>query len=360
MSAAQRVSLLAGALLAFSLILIILQSTTQEVETQSEGAADQPTFPPTEAREFAAGQIIVQLEDDATQSDLVALNQRNDATTEENLPRSDVNVVDLPDDLTVREAVQRYEASPDVEFAEPDFLLRPTQIAPNDPSYPRLYGLNNTGQTGGTPDADVDAKEGWGITTGSPTTVVAVIDEGVDINHPDLRNNIWVNTDEVPNNGVDDDHNGYVDDRNGYDFANDDASVYDPDPISGKGDEHGTHVAGTIAAEGNNGIGVTGVNWQASIMVLKFLGPKGGYTSDAVEALNYAVRNGATMSNNSWSGAGKSQALQDAIAAARSKGHLFVAAAGNGGSDGVGDDNDVTPDYPAPYNRWPPPTTKTT
>ena len=193
MSAAQRVSLLAGALLAFSLILVIFQSTTQEVETQSAGspAAEQPTYPPTEARGFAAGQIIVQLTDDATQSDLVALNRRNDATTEENLPRSDVNVVDLPDDLTVREAVQRYEASPDVEFAEPNFLLRPAQVAPNDPSYPRLYGLNNAGLTGGTLDADVDAKEGWGITTGSQTTVVAVIDEGVDINHPDLRNNIW-------------------------------------------------------------------------------------------------------------------------------------------------------------------------
>ncbi len=90
--------------------------------------------------------------------------------------------------------------------------------------------------------------------------MIAVIDEGIDINHPDLRNYIWVNTDEVPNNGADDDGNGYVDDRNGYDFANDDASVYDPDPINGQGDEHGTHVAGTVAAQGNNSTGVAGVN----------------------------------------------------------------------------------------------------
>ncbi|HET7272799.1 MAG TPA: S8 family peptidase, partial [Rubrobacter sp.] len=100
---------------------------------------------------------------------------------------------------------------------------------------------------------------------------------------------------------------------------------------------------------GNNGTGVTGVNWQAKIMPLKFLGPTGGYTSDAVEALDYAVKNGVKISNNSWGGGGKSQALQDAIARADSAGHLFVAAAGNGGNDGIGDNNDVTPNYPASY-----------
>ncbi len=310
-------------------------------------AADEerPTFPTRGDTEFAEDQIIVVLEEEATQADLAALNRRNDARTEENLPRSDVNVVDLPRDLSVREAVRRYEASPDVEYAEPDFLLQPAQtVSPDDPYYPRLYGPNNTGQTGGTPDADADGPEAWAITTGSPTTVVAVIDEGVDINHPDLENNTWVNTDEVPANGVDDDRNGYVDDVNGYDFYNDDASVYDPDPITGGGDDHGTHVAGTIAAQGNNGIGVTGVNWRAGIMVLKFLGPDGGYTSDAVEALNYAVANGAKISNNSWGGGGYSQALLDAIKRADSKGHLFVAAAGNAGKN-----SDSTPFYPASY-----------
>jgi thermitase len=252
-----------------------------------------------------------------------------------------MSVVDLPSDLTVQEAVQRYEASPDIEYAEPDFLLQPT-ATPNDPYYSKLYGLNNTGQTNGTPDADVDAKEAWATTTGAPGTVVAVIDEGVDINHPDLKNNIWVNTDEVPNNGVDDDRNGHVDDRNGYDFANDDASVYD----AADGDDHGTHVAGTIAAEGNNGIGVAGVDWRASIMVLKFIGSNGGYTSDAVEALNYAVVNGAKISNNSWGGGGPSQSLQYAISKADTAGHLFVAAAGNAGTD-----NDTTPHYPSNYSN---------
>ncbi|CAN5547277.1 hypothetical protein BH24ACT22_BH24ACT22_14990 [soil metagenome] len=127
-----------------------------------------------------------------------------------------------------------------------------------------------------------------------------------------------------------------MDDVNGYDFANNDASVYDPDPVSGKGDEHGTHVAGTIAAEGNNSRGVTGVNWQAQIMALKFLGSNGGYTSDAVEAINYAVANGAKISNNSWGGGGFSQSLSDAISRADASNHLFLAAAGN---DGVNTDN---------------------
>jgi subtilisin family serine protease len=172
----------------------------------------------------------------------------------------------------------------------------------------------------------------------------------VDISHPDLKNNIWANSDEVAGNRIDDDKNGYIDDVNGYDFANNDASVYDRDPISGTGDEHGTHVAGTIAAEGNNSLGVIGVNWKARIMPLKFLGPDGGYTSDAVEALNYAVAEGAKISNNSWGGGGFSQTLLDAINRADASGHLFVAAAGNGGSDGVGDDNDATPHYPSNYN----------
>src|SRR5215210_2127203 len=186
MSLAQGVSSFVAALTATLLVLLVLQGSTQEAETQTDNRtgsnAGQPSFPTPNDEEFSRGQIIVKLEEGATQADLTALNQRNDARTEENLPRSDVNVVDLPSDLTVQEAVQRYEASPDVEYAEPDFLLQPT-ASPNDPYYSRLYGLNNTGQTSGTPDADVDAKEAWATTTGSSTTVVAVIDEGVDISH---------------------------------------------------------------------------------------------------------------------------------------------------------------------------------
>ncbi len=344
----RRTSVLAGFLVALSLCLLALQGATQEAKTQAEEESGDPTYQEGTQQAFAAGEIIVKLEEAASQADLRDLNQQTDASVEEDLPQSDVSVVDLPRDLSVSEAVQAYEDSPDVEYAEPNFLLKPAAV-PNDPSFDRMYGLNNTGQTGGTADADIDAPEAWNTTTGSAGVVVAVIDEGVDIGHPDLRDNIWTNPGEIAGNRIDDDKNGYVDDVNGYDFANNDASVYDPDPISGGGDEHGTHVAGTIAAAGNNGTGITGVGWRTRIMPLKFLGANGGYTSDAVEAINYAVNKGVKISNNSWGGGGDSQALQDAIARAEANGHLFIAAAGNGGSDGIGDNNDAVPHYPSNY-----------
>ncbi len=363
MSSAQRVWLLAAVLISTFAGYLVTQSSIQEAETQTGGAgqdAEAPTYTEGNQRDFVSDKLIVKLEDTATSADLEAVNQQNNASTEEDLPRSQVNVVDLPSDLPVSEAISRYEASPDVEYAEPDFILKPSQTtSANDPRYSSLYGLNNTGQNGGAADADVDAPEAWNTTTGDVGTVVAVIDEGMDTNHPDLKNNIWTNPGETgtdaagrdkATNGVDDDGNTYVDDVNGWDFANNDATVYDPDPISGAGDEHGTHVAGTIAAEGNNSLGVVGVNWKAKVMPLKFLGPDGGSTSDAIEALNYAVAKGVKISNNSWGGGGSSQALLDAIKRADASGHLFVAAAGNGGADGVGDDNDATPSYPSSYN----------
>ncbi|MGI8910614.1 MAG: S8 family peptidase [Rubrobacteraceae bacterium] len=333
-----------GILAVISVCAVSFRGVTQEAASlPAEGSA----FTGGDG-EFVKGEIIVKLDEGATQGDLTNLNRRNGAITEENLPSSRVNVVDLPGDLSVSEAVDRYEASPDVEYAEPDFLLQPAQAAtPNDPGYDRMWGLDNRAQTGGVADADVDAPEAWSVTTGDPDNVVAVIDTGTDISHLDLRSNVWTNPDEVPGNLVDDDDNGYVDDVNGWDFFHDDASVYDP----ADGDKHGTHVSGTIAAEGNNGIGVTGVNWQAQVMPLKFLGPNTGSTSDAIAAIDYAVAENVKVSNNSWGGGGYSQALQEAIARADAAGHLFVAAAGNGGDDGVGDDNDTDPDYPASYSN---------
>ncbi len=349
-SKSRLVALFVGFVAAITVVLIVVQSGVQVAkgvpERQAPSSVDKPSFPVDSDKEFDRGKLIVKLEDDASQADLREINRENDATIDENLPNSDVNVVDLAGDVSVAESIETYEDNPEVEYAEPDFVLNPSvSPKPNDTDYSQLYGLNNTGQTAGTPDADIDAPEAWDITTGNAGTIVAVIDEGVDISHPDLNDNLWVNTDEIPGNNRDDDNNGYVDDVNGYDFANNNASVYDPDPVTGRGDEHGTHVAGTIAAEGNNGGGVTGVNWDARIMSLKFLGNNGGYTSDAVEAINYAVKNGAKISNNSWGGGGYSQSLRDAIARADAQGHLFVAAAGNAGSN-----NDSTPQYPASYN----------
>ena len=220
---------------------------------------------------------------------------------------------------------------------------------PNDPRYGDLWGLNNVGQAGGTVDADIDAAEAWEISTGSDTVVVAVIDTGIDVSHPDLRDNIWVNPGEIAGDGIDNDGNGFVDDINGWDFANDDASVYD-----GPDDDHGTHCAGTIAGRGNNRTGVVGVGWNTQIMSLKFL-DGGGRTSDAIAAINYVTAMktrgvNVRVTNNSWGGGGFSEALKDAIEAGGREGILFVAAAGNGGFDGIGDNNDEMPFYPATYN----------
>ncbi len=345
MASAQKIWLLIAILTATFIGYLVAQSLFQEAETQPEGAdqgTEEPSYTEGSQEEYASDRIIVKLEEGSTRTDLERINEQNDASTEEDLPRSNVNVVELPQDLPVEEAVETYEASPDVEYAEPDYILKPSQTtSANDSYYSSLYGLNNSGQSGGTADADVDAPEAWNTTTGDTGTVVAVIDQGVDINHPDLKNNIWTNSGETAGNGVDDDRNDYVDDVNGWDFYRNDSSVYD----SGDGDKHGTHVAGTIAAEGNNSLGVVGVNWKAKIMPLKFLGPDGGYTSDAVEALNYAVNKGVKISNNSWGGGGPSQALLDAINRADTAGHLFVAAAGNKGVN-----NDTTPHYPSSYN----------
>ena len=324
---------------------ILIGSSGEAVNAQSD-PSDKPSFRSSDEEEFDPDSIIVKTKREASDADLDRVNRSNGARVKEKIPRTRLSVIDLPENLPVEAAVRRYEASPAVEYAEPDFILKPSQTTANDPDYSKLWGLNNTGQTGGTADADVDAPEAWGSTTGNVDTVVAVIDTGVDTSHSDLKNNLWTNSGETAGNGIDDDNNGYVDDVNGWDFYHSDATVYD----SGDGDEHGTHVAGTIAAEGNNSLGVVGVNWRAKIIPLKFLGPDGGYTSDAVKALNYAVAKGAKISNNSWGGGGYSQALLDAINSADASGHLFVAAAGNGGSDGVGDNNDSTPHYPSSYN----------
>jgi subtilisin family serine protease len=226
---------------------------------------------------------------------------------------------------------------------EPDRVITASAL-PNDPSFSRLYGLNNTGQTGGLADADIDAAEAWDVTTGSRSVVVSVIDTGVDYRHPDLAANVWTNPREVAGDRLDNDGNGYVDDVHGWDFANNDA-----DPFDDQG--HGTHVAGTIGAAGNNGTGVTGVNWQVSIMALKFLDASGsGTTSAAIAAINYATKMrrdfgvNIVATNNSWGGGGFSSSLQNAINAGGSAGILFVAAAGNDGLN-----NDSTPSYPASY-----------
>ena len=218
-------------------------------------------------------------------------------------------------------------------------------LLPNDPRFPEQFGLHNTGQKGGTPDADIDAPEAWEMLgTGSKNIVVAVTDTGIDRTHPDLAANMWVNTREIPGNGRDDDRNGYVDDRYGFDFYNWDGTVYDAQD----GDQHGTHVAGIIGAVGDNSVGVTGVNWNVTIMPVKFLGPWGGGDFEAAESILYAVDNGADVINASWGGP-YSEVLEEAVQYAAEHGVLICAAAGNGGEDLDAIDDPYWGNYPSSY-----------
>ena len=228
--------------------------------------------------------------------------------------------------------------SPYVEMAEPDKVIR-LDRTPDDPYFSFQWALNNNGQNNGTQDADIDAPEAWNIWTGDRSALVAVIDTGVDYNHMDLRANMWTNPDEIPANGVDDDGNGYVDDVFGID-----AVAGNGDPMDDDG--HGTHVAGTIAAVGNNGTGVSGVCWAASIMALRFIDRNGeGFLSDEIECINYAIAKGAHIINGSYGDYGASQIEARAIERAEKAGILCVFAAGNDGTD-----NDGNPHYPSSYD----------
>ncbi|MHC4153385.1 MAG: S8 family serine peptidase [Planctomycetota bacterium] len=248
--------------------------------------------------------------------------------------------VKLPAQMTVEEALERFNKAKGISYAQPNYQVKALSTFPNDARFDELWGMHNTGQTGGTPDADIDAPEAWDVVTGSDEIVVAVIDTGVDYTHPDLAANMWRNEAEyygAP--GVDDDDNGYFDDIYGYDFYNGDADPTDDH-------YHGTHCAGTVGAAGNNAEGVAGVCWNVKIMALKFLDSSGhGWTDDAISCVEYSVLMEADLSSNSWGGDEYDQGLKDAIDAAGAAGMLFVAAAGN---DGI--NNDSYPHYPSSYD----------
>ena len=245
--------------------------------------------------------------------------------------------VSLTAGRSVPSALAAARANPFVAYAEPNYLFQ-VATTPNDPRYidNTLWGMDK-----------IAMPAAWDTATGGGP-IVAVIDTGADYNHPDLAANLWTNGAELNGQaGFDDDGNGYIDDVRGWDFANNDNNPMDDH-------SHGTHVAGTIAAIGNNGLGVVGVNWTARVMPLKFIAANGfGTTAAAIAALNYAVQMGAKVSNHSYGDNVFSQAHLDAITAAGNDGHLVVAAAGNGNFFGFPINNDATPFYPASYHPSP-------
>jgi subtilisin family serine protease len=245
-----------------------------------------------------------------------------------NVTGSDANAVFL--------AVEQLKLLPYVEWATPNLAFEPilcSGVIPNDIYFPNQWHLNNTGQSGGISGADVNAPQAWEITTGDPNIVIAVLDEGVDITHPDLVNNIWTNIKEIPGNGIDDDGNGEIDDIHGWDFVNNDNN---PQPSSD--DAHGTACAGLIVAQGNNSIGVTGVTWNCKIMPVRISSSAGFITyAQIATAIRYAAVSGADILSNSWGSTYSSDILHSAIQdvtaengiGRKGKGCIVLASAGN-------------------------------
>lgn len=283
----------------------------------------------------------------------------NDVMVDEIESVSGLTVIDDLENANPNTIAAQYSGLSDVAYAEPNYQIklddpqnyarrqdllerRYASDAPNDPMFADQWALNNVGQDGGTDRADLDALEAWTKTKGSEDVVIAVLDTGVDYTHVDLRENMWIRPANVPQ--YSDDELGTYNDLNGFNGTD---KVADPMDDNG----HGTHCAGIIGAEGNNGQGITGINWKVKIMPLKFLGRGGfGNTDDAIEAINYAIdrkKKGVNIRviSASWGSTQKSKALEDSIRAAGEAGILFVAAAGNDGSN-----NDSRPHYPSNYD----------
>lgn len=233
--------------------------------------------------------------------------------------------LEFQDSLNVPAVIKEYEATGKIQSIEPDYIVQLNTITPNDPYFGNQWSLYNNGFFFGlsTLNADIKMKQAWDLETGSSSVVVAVIDGGTKIDHPELAGRIWQNTGEIPGNGIDDDHNGYIDDINGWDF------VDHSNDVTGA-INHGTFIAGIICANGNNGAGMTGIDWHCKLMTLKiFNASGGGATSDIINAITYAANNGAKVINMSFGGGGMSYFMQVAIDYAYSLNVTLVGASGN-------------------------------
>ena len=306
-------------------------------------------------RPFVGGEMLVQFRRGASDADKDAVLRGLGARIVDDLllgsarndGKGDLHLLRLPVGLAVAAGLREAGRAPTVDFAEPNWIYSRSATS-NDPYYTNgsLWGMY--GDTSSPANQyGSQAGEAWTATAGGncSTVVVGVIDEGIMVLHPDLAGNIWVNPTDRSVNSIDEDGNGYIDDVNGWDFDGNNNTVFD-----GVGDDHGTHVAGTIGAIGGNGVGVAGVCWSVKLISAKFLGSNGGTTANAIKAVDYITDLKArhhlnlVATNNSWGGGGFSQALKDAIDRAGTASILFVAAAGNSTAD-----NDVTPHYPSSY-----------
>ena len=300
-----------------------------------------------DAPDFVEGEVLVRFSEGISSQAADLALQEAGVEAVKVIPQLDLYQTVIRAEKSIQEVIDELEQQSNVLYAEPNYIYT-TQVVPNDSRFSELWGLQNLGQSGGLSGADIRAVGAWDLTTGSETVIVGVIDTGVDFTHDDLVMNIytnpgedaWANPDDPSSgNGEDDDGNGYVDDWKGWNFVNNTNNPYDDNM-------HGTHCAGTIGAMGNNSIGVVGVNWTVKLMPLKFLNSRGsGNSADAIDAIVYASDLGVDILSNSWGGGGFSQSMEDAIQYANERDVLFVAAAGNDGTN-----NDAIPHYPSNYD----------
>ena len=322
-------------------IAAVAPSAVAEVAKSMEGA------------EFKPGELIVKLNAGADAGLMGDFASEYGATVVEHfdVPESvfksfggELVRLQLPQGIELAEAIAAMKSDSRVVYAEGNEVIRLPETqdngeaeGPNDLDS-KLWGLNNTGQDGGKAGADIHALDAWKVTTGDASAngpLIAVIDTGIDYNHPDLKANLWVNSGEVAGDGIDNDGNGVIDDVYGYN-----AQANTGNPLDGH--SHGTHCAGTIGAVGNNGMGVTGVMQNARIMAVKIFSDSGSTSTDAiVRGLMYSAKMGADITSNSWGGGGRSQAIFDAFA---SNPALHVIAAGNSNYD-----NDKKDNFPSNY-----------
>lgn len=293
---------------------------------------------------YPRGRLLLRLVDEASINDISSLLDPIDGIITANFPLvPNLVLIEYNPALNLDVVVDELEKNPLVMYAEPDYYFHAATL---DARFNELWAMENTGQTGGLIDADINANSMWALTPGNQNVVIGVIDSGTDYNHPDLTLNLWRNVLDLPGTGIDEDGNGYVDDFYGINAITNNGNPFDDNA-------HGTHVAGTIGAKGNNVIGVVGVAQNVQIASCKFLNANGsGSTSDAIQCLQYfanlktrAVNPvNIVATNNSWSGPAKSTALLEAIRAHQNLGILFVAAAGNNSLD-----LDSIKSYPASY-----------
>ncbi|AKQ45468.1 peptidase S8 [Rufibacter radiotolerans] len=332
--------------------------TDQLMETEGVSAAQQAQDAKSAGQEIVPNEVLVKFKAGVSDDVRSAVLARIGGSVKERIltrtmerfgDKEGITLVHTP--MAALEAIGKIKGETNIEYAEPNYVYH-HQAASTDTYFTNgnLWGMYGDASSPANQYGS-QAAEAWAAgNTGSASVVVGIIDEGVQTTHPELQGQIWVNPYD-PIDGVDNDGNGYIDDVNGWDFDGNNSQVYDGGS-SGGTDDHGTHVAGTIGAK-NNGTGVVGVNWNVTMISCKFLGRRGGNTANAVKAVDYLTdlktRHGMNIvaSNNSWGGGGYSQALYDAVERANAKNILFIAAAGNGGSDGVGDNNDAVASYPS-------------